>query len=326
MSEISIIVPVYNVENYLKKCVESILSQTFTDFELLLVDDGSTDSSGEMCDELKRLDERIKVIHKENGGLSSARNAGIDVAKGKYLTFVDSDDYIDTHMLEVLYKNMVQEDADLSIVGVTSVYSGQEPEITPSEKYVVTQKEATKMILIGKQASVYAVAKLYKRNIFDDLRYPVGKAYEDVYVIMDVLNQCKKVVVDTASYYFYVHREGSITASKFNIRDLESIDSWEQAWHTIQEIMPEYSDLAFKRVCAANFYVLDKMMKSDSESEYPEMTKRIVGFLKENQKFIYANPYFTKNRKLSLTFLRIHPMLYKVFPKMQQRYLRKVNK
>ena len=230
MSEISIIVPVYNVENYLKKCVESILSQTFTDFELLLVDDGSTDSSGEMCDELKRLDERIKVIHKENGGLSSARNAGIDVAKGKYLTFVDSDDYIDTHMLEVLYKNMVQEDADLSIVGVTSVYSGQEPEITPSEKYVVTQKEATKMILIGKQASVYAVAKLYKRNI------------------------------------------------------------------------------------------------SDSESEYPEMTKRIVGFLKENQKFIYANPYFTKNRKLSLTFLRIHPMLYKVFPKMQQRYLRKVNK
>lgn len=143
---------------------------------------------------------------------------------------------------------------------------------------------------------------------------------------MDVLNQCKKVVVDTASYYFYVHREGSITASKFNIRDLESIDSWEQAWHTIQEIMPEYSDLAFKRVCAANFYVLDKMMKSDSESEYPEMTKRIVGFLKENQKFIYANPYFTKNRKLSLTFLRIHPMLYKVFPKMQQRYLRKVNK
>lgn len=158
MSEISIIVPVYNVENYLKKCVESILSQTFTDFELLLVDDGSTDSSGEMCDELKRLDERIKVIHKENGGLSSARNAGIDVAKGKYLTFVDSDDYIDTHMLEVLYKNMVQEDADLSIVGVTSVYSGQEPEITHSEKYVVTQKEATKMILIGKQASVYAVA------------------------------------------------------------------------------------------------------------------------------------------------------------------------
>ncbi|MDU2552528.1 MAG: glycosyltransferase family 2 protein, partial [Staphylococcus epidermidis] len=115
MSEISIIVPVYNVENYLKKCVESILSQTFTDFELLLVDDGSTDSSGEMCDELKRLDERIKVIHKENGGLSSARNAGIDVAKGKYLTFVDSDDYIDTHMLEVLYKNMVHEDADLSI-------------------------------------------------------------------------------------------------------------------------------------------------------------------------------------------------------------------
>ncbi|ELZ4694137.1 glycosyltransferase family 2 protein, partial [Enterococcus faecalis] len=320
------IVPVYNVEKYLKKCVNSILRQTYNDFELILINDGSTDKSGEVCEDLKKLDPRIKVINKENGGLSSARNTGIDIAKGNYLTFIDSDDYIDTNMLEVLHKNMIQEEADLSIVGVTSVYSDQKPEITPSKKYVVNQKEATEMILIGKQASVYAVAKLYKRNIFTDLRYPVGKAHEDVYVIMDVLKQCKKVVIDTASYYFYVHREGSITASKFNMRDLESIDSWEQAWHTIQDIMPEYSDLAFKRVCAANFYVLDKMMKSDSESEYPEITKRIIGFLKENQTFIYANPYFTKNRKLSLTFLRIHPMLYKVFPKMQQRYLRKVNK
>ncbi|EHS2295441.1 Beta-1,3-glucosyltransferase [Enterococcus faecalis FL2] len=325
MPEISIIVPVYNVEKYLEKCVKTILSQSFTNFELLLVDDGSTDTSGVICDKLKELDSRIKVIHKENGGLSSARNAGIDIAKGEYLTFIDSDDFISDRMIEYLYKNIKNEHADLSITGVESIYSGKEPEVTKSEIFILDQKEAIEMILIGKKIPVYAVAKLYKKTIFKELRFPVGKAHEDVYIIMDVLKQCNKVVADTSKQYFYVHRKGSITSAKFSTRDLDSIDSWEQVYKVIQNIMPEYKDLAFKRVCAANFYVLDKIMKSDSENDYSEVTKKIIKFLKENQKFIYANPYFTKNRKLGLTFLKIHPIFYKPFPKLQQKYLRKIN-
>ncbi|NST07596.1 glycosyltransferase, partial [Enterococcus faecalis] len=122
MPKISIIVPVYNVEKYLEKCVRSILAQTFTDFELILVDDGSPDSSGAMCDQFAEQDQRVKVIHKENGGLSDARNAGIEIATGEYLGFVDSDDYIADDMYELLYTNIVKEDADLSICGIYDVY------------------------------------------------------------------------------------------------------------------------------------------------------------------------------------------------------------
>ena len=121
MPKISIIVPVYNVEKYLEKCVRSILAQTFTDFELILVDDGSPDSSGAMCDQFAEQDQRVKVIHKENGGLSDARNAGIEIATGEYLGFVDSDDYIADDMYELLYTNIVK-DADLSICGIYDVY------------------------------------------------------------------------------------------------------------------------------------------------------------------------------------------------------------
>ena len=126
MPKISIIVPVYNVEKYLEKCVRSILAQTFTDFELILVDDGSPDSSGAMCDQFAEQDQRVKVIHKENGGLSDARNAGIEIATGEYLGFVDSDDYIADDMYELLYTNIVKEDADLSICGIYDVYEGKE--------------------------------------------------------------------------------------------------------------------------------------------------------------------------------------------------------
>lgn len=125
MPKISIIVPVYNVEKYLEKCVRSILAQTFTDFELILVDDGSPDSSGAMCDQFAEQDQRVKVIHKENGGLSDARNAGIEIATGEYLGFVDSDDYIADDMYELLYTNIVKEDADLSICGIYDVYEGR---------------------------------------------------------------------------------------------------------------------------------------------------------------------------------------------------------
>ncbi|WP_227166600.1 glycosyltransferase, partial [Enterococcus faecium] len=122
MCEISIIVPVYKVEKYLRKCVDSILAQTFTDFEVILVDDGSPDNSGKICDEYAEKDNRVRVIHKENGGLSSARNAGIDVARGKYLGFVDSDDYIDEDMYEILYENLKIHDADISSVELIPFY------------------------------------------------------------------------------------------------------------------------------------------------------------------------------------------------------------
>ena len=149
MCEISIIVPVYKVEKYLKKCVDSILAQTFTDFELILVDDGSPDDSGKICEEYAEKDARVRVLHKENGGLSSARNAGIEVAKGKYLGFIDSDDYIAEDMYELLYNTIIKEDADLSICGIYDVYEGKAPIVKPTIEKVVSAEEALLLILQG---------------------------------------------------------------------------------------------------------------------------------------------------------------------------------
>lgn len=324
MPEISVIVPVYNVEKYIEKCVCSILEQTFTDFELILIDDGSTDSSGQYCDKIQEQDERIKVIHKKNGGLSSARNAGIDVATGKYLTFIDSDDYIAENMLNELYQDINRENAELAMVGLYHVYADSAPSTISEEYHVLSQEETTRLILIGKLISVNAVAKLYKKELFNEVRYPVGKAYEDAFTIMKVITQCSKIVVNTKQYYYYFHRQGSITTNTFSVKDLECIEAWEENYEIISKQMPLLKDLAFRRVCWANFYVLDKIVVADKEKETPEMIG-IVKFLKRNRSFIFKNDYFAKSRKLALFFLCIHLSFYKVFPKLQQKHLRKMN-
>ncbi|MGJ0706244.1 glycosyltransferase family 2 protein, partial [Enterococcus avium] len=181
MCEISIIVPVYDVEKYLKKCVDSILNQTFKDFELILVDDGSPDNSGAICDQYAEKDSRVRVIHKENGGLSDARNAGIEVARGKYLGFVDSDDFVNEDMYKQLYTSIIENNADLSICGIFDLYEGKTPIKKTEKKLLLNRNEAMIMIFHGNEISVHAYNKLYKKEIFESLRYPVGKYHEDSY-------------------------------------------------------------------------------------------------------------------------------------------------
>ncbi|EGP5467598.1 glycosyltransferase, partial [Enterococcus faecium] len=141
MCEISIIMTVFNVEKYLAKAIDSVLLQTFADFELILVDDGSSDRSGEICDEYQQRDKRIKVIHQPNSGVSSARNTGLENAQGKFIGFVDSDDYIESDMYEFLYNNLIEEKADLSICGIYDVYEGKEPQAKTPGHYVLTKDE-----------------------------------------------------------------------------------------------------------------------------------------------------------------------------------------
>ncbi|HDT8050800.1 TPA: glycosyltransferase, partial [Enterococcus faecalis] len=173
MPKISIIVPVYNVEKYLEKCVRSILAQTFTDFELILVDDGSPDSSGAMCDQFAEQDQRVKVIHKENGGLSDARNAGIEIATGEYLGFVDSDDYIADDMYETLYNQIVTYEAELATVGMIDVYENRESRLTDKKEIkILSQNEAIQAVLDSTDVYAYAVNKLYKKELFNKVRYP----------------------------------------------------------------------------------------------------------------------------------------------------------
>ena len=176
---VSVIIPIYNVEKYLKKCIESVINQTFSDLEIILVNDGSTDNCKEICEDYKSKDNRIKFIHKSNGGLSSARNAGIQVATGDYYTFIDSDDYIMSDMIEQLVYMAQLTDADISLCCKTNQENGFEEGINKKIE-IFTKEEALKCILTEKKILTSAWGKLYKRKLFNEVRYPDGKIYEDL--------------------------------------------------------------------------------------------------------------------------------------------------
>lgn len=325
MPEISVIVPVYNVENYLTKCVDSILQQTFTDLEIILVDDGATDRSGEMCDAYAKKDARIKVIHKENGGLSDARNVALDQAQGKYIGFVDSDDFITSDMYEVLYHNLQTAQADLSVIGIHHMYYHDRALPTqPNEVLVVEQKEALKLMLLGQKMNASANPKLYKRELFANLRFPKGKLIEDAFTIVDILFQCQKVVIDTAEKYIYYHRADSITSKTFSEKYLDIIEAWERNERLIVATYPDLYNEAHRRVCWAYFMVLDKIVLSRSEKNYPH-TQQIVAYLNENYTFVMKHSGLTKARKLAAFALKRHLFWYRLFAQVQNRLIKKEN-
>lgn len=313
MPLISIVVPVYNVEKYLEKCVNSILSQTFNDFELILVDDGSPDNCGKICDSFAQKDSRVVVVHKENNGLSAARNSGIEIAKGKYIGFIDSDDYIAEDMYEILYNNIQKESADISMCALYDCYAGKDIELNPKPEYlVVDSKEAIKIVFEAKITSVTAVNKLYKIELFNDIKYPVGKSSEDAFVIVDLLHASKKIVITTEEKYFYIHRENSITSSTYKKNDLLAIEAYENNYKKIMEFYPNLEKVARMRVCWANFYVLDKIMLTKDFTE-KTIEKKIIHLLRSQFTFIMKCKDFTRGRKLSMLGLMINKNIYRLF-------------
>lgn len=311
--EISIIVPVYNVEKYIHKCIDSILDQTFTNFELILVDDGSTDNSGKICDEYAESDSRVKVIHKKNGGLSDARNTGIDVARGKYLGFVDSDDYIADDMYETLYNNLIKNSADMSVCGIYHRYVGnQYPECSENNFMVLDTKDALKEVLIGEKFSVPACNKLYKKNLFDNIRYPVGKLSEDAFITPILISKCDKVVVTTEPKYYYIHRRGSITSSYFKMKDFNVLEAYKINLDLVKSKFPDLYEQAMFRYLWAHMYLLDKMVLTPNLKEKDEYNK-VVRYIRKNTFTILKMPYFTIKRKIATLVLLFSDSLYKKF-------------
>lgn len=312
MSKISVIVPVYNVEKYLKKCVDSIINQTLEDIEIILVDDGSKDASGKICDEYAEKDERIIVIHKENGGLSSARNTGIEKASSSYLGFVDSDDYIEKNMYERLYDEAVSNKADLVMCDLYHCYEGKEPVKNPHvEKCIWNSEEAIKTVMEAKKTSVTAVNKLYKKELFADIRYPEGKLSEDAFVIVEILMQAKKIVFISEQFYYYVHRKNSITSSAYKPKDLNVLEAYAKNKKIIQKNYPNLIDTAEMRYMWAHFYVLDKMCLSKNMTD-KDTEKKIINNLRRHYQFIMRDTRFNTSRKVAMTLLMINKYLYKL--------------
>ena len=208
---ISIVIPVYKVEKYLEKCIESVLKQTYTNLQIILVDDGSTDNCGKICDEYAKKDSRIEVIHKANGGLSDARNVGISKAKGRYIGFVDSDDYIKENMYEILLNLIKKYDADVSICNLYDVIDGNEY-IRNKENGIreYSRLDILKEVLLDKNIQSYAWNKLYKKELFDEVKYPIGKKYEDIGTTFYIFEKCNKIVVTSEPEYYYLKRSDSL--------------------------------------------------------------------------------------------------------------------
>ena len=212
---ISVVVPIYNVEKYLEKCIDSIINQTYKDLEIILVDDGSTDSSGKIADKYAKLDSRIKVIHKSNGGLSDARNKGLKIASGKYVSFVDSDDFISNDMLDYLYKLLKENNSEISVCNFQQFSSEEEiineanNKIGKSNNYL--NEEILQILLKGDITyGDYAWNKLYLLELFHNVQYPVGKKMEDIGTTYKLYFYAKKITIGPEKKYYYYKRSDSI--------------------------------------------------------------------------------------------------------------------
>lgn len=243
MNKISVIIPIYKVEKYLNKCIESVVGQTYKNLEIILVDDGSPDGCPAICDAWGEKDARIKVVHKANGGLSDARNVGVENSTGDYLMFLDSDDYVDTKICEKLYSLLTQEEnIGFSMCEFAKFLDGETPNVATEG---ITQKVFDRQGIIDQifdcniELLMIACAKLYKREIFEKIKFPVGKLHEDEFVTHEVLFNCEKFAYTNEQLYFYLTRPTSITCSK-GIRNIEHLlEAFENRYNYLNENLPE---------------------------------------------------------------------------------------
>ena len=279
---ISVIVPIYRVEKYLPACIDSILNQTFTDFELILVDDGSPDRCPEICDETAKRDARVRVIHQANAGLSAARNAGIEIAHGEWLGFVDSDDYIAPQFYEKLYQTAQRTDADCVMCSVQNVdESGKS--IDSALMRVADEVKTGQEVLrkIGRDdVTPYLTAwnKLYRRKLFNTLRYPAGRQNEDVFVFAELFCQVQRAVCVAEPLYFYRKRIGSIMNSVVTLRNLDEMWAYVNCFEHLQQD-DEESTLkeTEKRVFAKLTGVYYRVTEEDRHSNKMKQAKKAQG-------------------------------------------------
>lgn len=320
---ISVIVPVYNVEKYLKRCIESILKQTFKSFELLLIDDGSTDASGQICDESLEYDNRIIVFHKKNGGLSDARNYGISKAKGKYITFIDSDDYIGPRFLENLYNGCEKNNAKLAVG--TSIFSYSEvlecfAEQKKGDSTIYTSEEALKEICLNVKFGVSAWGKLFDRELFRTIQFPIGVLYEDLQTIPYVIADCKKIAYCQGATYYWYQRKGSIMHS-YNHRN----DVWyDGAERFVEFIKHNYSDLYEYAICR---YVNDSFwcivqriaLTDDCYKNIVYAKNRCMSYWKKG----IRNRYLGIRKKINIILILISPKFYIQIYRFYWKFLKK---
>lgn len=324
MPAISIVVPVYNVEKYLKKCLDSILAQSFRDFELLLINNGSTDGSEEICRVYVEKDVRVQLISQSSRGVSYARNTGLEKFQGECIIFIDADDYIHVDMMAFLYKNLQASGADMATCGIYNVYrQGQFPQCDTIEHFICDNIEAFRLLLVGKKIPGSLCNKLIKKDCVKGLRFPEGKLYEDAFFHTALMQKVDKVCVDTTPLYYYVHREGSITTKKFNVSSMDIVAAYENNIKVVAKKFPSILKEAEFKLIWAYFVVLDRMLIEDKYWEL-EQYKKVRRFLKRNVVHVIKNEYFYAARKIGAIALLINVRLYRALLKLNEEKNKKI--
>lgn len=277
---ISIIIPVYNVEMFIHKCIDSVLQQTYKTLEIILVDDGSTDSCGMICDEYKAKDDRIKVIHKKNGGLSDARNVGLKNATGQYVCFIDSDDYVVSDYIEYLYKVLREHNADISCCNFEYTYENETTEQTKivdekEKTYKYDKIDAMKSLLYQKNIDNSMWGKLFKMELFKNIEFPYGKIYEDFAVFYKLVLRSNTLVYSNLKKYLYLQREKSILGTPMGTKDLCMLEFADEMYKNVIKEYPSLENALNSRILNMDFYFLRRMDKEKFYKEYQEIVKDI---------------------------------------------------
>lgn len=302
--KISIIVPVYNAQDYLRKCLDSLCTQTYENLEIILVDDGSVDDSAAICDEYAGNDKRIRVIHQENGGVSSARNAGIEAATGSYVTFCDSDDWMEADAVEYMYDNLKSHDINLVFCGFYRVYGSRRLTFTARCDMILNSEEAIGELMDLKDlGSVQSQpwGQLMKRSVLDNIRFPQGRIYEDTMTTYRIIEAAGGALVLKEAKYNYVQREGSITHGNTQKADLGMCYAYEQRYLDLVQRYPQFKDNMLHRY----LFAYTKLARDGVSQENMENFLERREFFRSVSDELYANPYTKWIERLEL------PVLYR---------------
>lgn len=311
--KISVIVPVYNVEAYLERCVESILQQTYAHFELILINDGSTDSSGQICDHLASQYENIKAHHIENAGVSNARNMGIQLATSSWVTFIDSDDFVTQDYLATLASAVEGENIGFVIAPLHHIKNGIVTDLPPhsGKTELWSTEETMKELLMTTRTSFFPVAKLFNRDLLADEKFNTNyHLAEDALFLTELLlkTRCSSVFIDKPVYY-YDHREGSATTS-VNQHVFDTIEVYQQIIAQVSQAFPNLKYELKNRECWSYITVYDKIIFTSRE-EYQKEKVELRNWIVQHRHEIWKDAYFTTFRKVAILSLVISPWLYK---------------
>lgn len=317
---ISVIVPVYNVEAYLSRCVDSILSQTYQNLEVILMNDGATDLSGAICDGYAKKDSRVKVIHKENGGLSSARNAGLDICLGDFVAFVDSDDWVEQDAYESMLKLAMELDVKLVCAGrydVNSETGEKTVGLCPPKTEKISSEELVGRIFTWNQCDSSACDKLYHRSLLEKWRFPQGKVCEDVPVMYRIILQTDWVAVYSKPIYNYFHRSGSITTSSVSDKTFHFLEHTGVIYPYILQNYPAIADKARYlriRALAYSCLVID-VAGRDVKANYKALYDSSCQELRKHSSFILSSSLFSKKERLTNLLLGfgLYPLFRKIY-------------